>query len=308
MRSRRHPIPPSTRFGNLTTTGVYFSGTPRPHKRPGRYECICDCGAIITISYSGLHARSPVCKCRKMLTKPAERIPPGTRFGKLVTTGRYFPSHTQPPRRQPSWECRCDCGNVLLVQTALLTRDPPQQACYKCANIGHTKADRVRTLIPEYHPWATMVQRCTNPKDPAYQYYGGRGIQIHPSWRSFDQFYADMAPRPSPKHSLDRYPDKNGNYEPGNVRWATMKEQGFNRRSNRRVTFNGIERCVTEWAEEVGIKRGTLYGRLNAGMSAEEALTTPINKSKSRQRISESGATSIHVSISSPKCAAKTTP
>jgi hypothetical protein len=84
---------------------------------------------------------------------------------------------------------------------------------------------------PEYQTWANIIKRCTNPKTPNYRYYGGRGIAICSRWRdSFQAFLADMGRRPSPRHSIDRYPNNDGHYEPGNCRWATAKEQRQNQR------------------------------------------------------------------------------
>lgn len=82
---------------------------------------------------------------------------------------------------------------------------------------------------PEYKAWASMKARCSNSKRHNYHRYGGRGICVCERWLKFENFLADMGPRPSPSHSLDRYPNNDGNYEPGNCRWATRVEQAGNR-------------------------------------------------------------------------------
>src|SRR5262245_10496757 len=83
---------------------------------------------------------------------------------------------------------------------------------------------------PEYQAWNSAKQRCTNPNDGSYSRYGGRGIRMCDEWvNSFEAFYNYIGPRPSSNHSLDRYPNNDGNYEPGNCRWATKSEQAKNR-------------------------------------------------------------------------------
>jgi len=129
---------------------------------------------------------------------------------------------------------------------------------------------------PEYKSWSGIIQRCCNPKSPAYNRYGGRGIKVCPEWRdSFQKFLKHVGCRPTPTHSIDRI-DNNGNYEPGNVRWATIKEQAQNKRTNQKVTYNGETLCVSEWSRRLGIGGKVIGNRLNKGWSAKDALTTPV--------------------------------
>lgn len=121
-----------------------------------------------------------------------------------------------------------------------------------------------------------MKDRCHNPNSPAFDRYGGRGIRVCERWRdSFANFFTDMGPRPTPKHSLDRI-DNSGNYKPENCRWATDVEQAQNMRKNRFLTHDGRTLCASEWARVIGVKPGTLERRLNAGWSVERALTEPL--------------------------------
>lgn len=128
---------------------------------------------------------------------------------------------------------------------------------------------------PEHQAWLSMKGRCLRASHRFYGYYGGRGITICERWlHSFENFLADVGSRPSPAHSIDRYPDRDGNYEPGNVRWATRKEQQRNLRWNRLVTAFGETLCISEWAERYGISIGALYGRIvTRGIDPESALT-----------------------------------
>ena len=132
---------------------------------------------------------------------------------------------------------------------------------------------------PEHSVWRGIKKRCYSPRARGYANYGGRGIKVCDRWReSFAAFYADMGPRPSPDHQIDRYPDGNGDYEPGNCRWATRAEQNRNRKNNRLLLFRGHIMCLTDWAKRVGMSKGTLLERLQRGMSIEEALTTPVRR------------------------------
>lgn len=131
-----------------------------------------------------------------------------------------------------------------------------------------------------YKSWVCMIRRCTNPKDDRYSSYGGRGISVCAAWRDFKGFLADMGDRPH-EASLDRYPDNNGNYEPGNCRWATRKEQARNRRNSRLIEFMGRQETIQTWAELFGIPEATLEARLNRGWTVERATTQPVQKHRS---------------------------
>lgn len=140
-------------------------------------------------------------------------------------------------------------------------------------------SDRRIKLMPrkassyiEYSPWSAMIQRCLNPSCRAYPQYGGRGITVCDRWRnSFEDFLADIGPRPGMDYSIDRI-DVNGNYEPGNCRWATSKTQNRNRRNNRLIEIDGNSGCSSEWAEKTGLKEATITQRINRGWPVEKAI------------------------------------
>lgn len=121
-----------------------------------------------------------------------------------------------------------------------------------------------------------MKARCSNPKTPSYPEYGGRGITVCKRWEnSFEDFLADMGERPVGM-TIDRFPDINGNYEPGNCRWVTVRDQQNNRRYTVYIEHNGVKKALTEWAEEKGITAESLYKRIhNYGWTVEKALDTP---------------------------------
>ncbi len=143
-----------------------------------------------------------------------------------------------------------------------------------------------KTNTPEWRAWWKMILRCYEPTREGFHNYGGRGIRVAKMWRGpegFVAFLAHVGKRPSSKHSLDRFPDRNGDYKPGNVRWATITEQNQNTRKNVMVTFNGETRCITAWARITGIHDETIRLRLKSGWSAREALTVPPSK-RNRKR------------------------
>lgn len=213
-----------------------------------------------------------------MSRKPIQ-IPPevGTKFDLWEVIG---------PSNQPySVMCRCRCGTERSIRYRHLYSGHTR-SCIPCsgekvakARTKHGHNPRNRKRSPTYSSWAMMVSRCTNPNFPWFSDYGGRGIKVCERWKDFANFLADMGERPSLKHSIDRFPDNDGNYEPGNCRWATAKEQGRNKRTSRLISFNGKTQTLVEWSEELGISESLLAARIGRlGWPLEKAMKTPVRQ------------------------------
>jgi hypothetical protein len=122
-----------------------------------------------------------------------------------------------------------------------------------------------------------MIQRCTNPNSAkSYARYGGRGITVCERWlKSFEAFLADMGPRPSPQHSIEREKNERG-YDPDNCVWATRNQQARNKRNNKRYRVGTEELTLAEWSERNGIHRATMLSRIRSGWDPALAITTPL--------------------------------
>ncbi len=130
-------------------------------------------------------------------------------------------------------------------------------------------------ITPEYRAWVGLRSRCLNPRNHKYRIYGGRGITVCDRWGDFRNFLADMGKKPSKLHSIERV-NRNGNYEPGNCIWATQFTQQRNRSTNRILSFNGVSKTMTDFANEFGLSMGALWMRLERGWSVSDALTRPL--------------------------------
>ncbi len=192
----------------------------------------------------------------------------GIRFGRLIVTQRA------PDGR---WNCICDCGRkVPSIPTGHLN-SKHTRSC-GCL-IADTRRERSLkhglTGSPEWRSWIGAKRRSANPAKLDKPHYAD--VKMHPEWEhDFQAFLNYVGPRPSADHSLDRWPNMRGNYEPGNVRWATRREQAQNTRKTKFWTLDGITKAQAQWARELGFPHSTqILRRVQTGWSLRDALTLP---------------------------------
>lgn len=160
----------------------------------------------------------------------------GLRIGKVTVLERVYDQRVyvlatgEETKKPPRWRVRCDCGEEWLVLSTNISERYPA-SCAGCANHKHKlKLPRTKGLVKREHAsygsWYSMIRRCTHKNYKSYEDYGGRGIRVCARWFDFSNFVADMGIRP-PLHTIDRI-DNDGNYEPGNCKWSTAKEQRAN--------------------------------------------------------------------------------
>lgn len=195
------------------------------------------------------------------MARPAQDLT-GQMFGRLTVI--------QPDGRigtHAAWKCKCQCGSVTRVRSNSLRSGKTKSCGCLHIEVSHDLATERFTThgkydTPVYRTWLAMKGRCLRSTHTAYPDYGGRGIGICDRWKeSFENFHADMGDPPGPGYSIERN-DVNGNYEPGNCKWATVREQRRNTRSTVRLTYNGVTKSLAEWAEETGLHRTTIATRL----------------------------------------------
>lgn len=220
-----------------------------------------------------------------MSRKPKNLL--GRRFGRLLVESRYV---GETRHRAAHWNCTCDWGGVAVHRSDVLLSGGAQSCGCLASEVRaetarevgyqnktHGQASRGRGESALYITWAGMKARCLNPSSTNYPRYGGRGIAVCERWMTFENFAADMGTRP-PGHSLDRI-NPNGNYEPGNCRWATPTEQNRNRRDNRILSYHGEMLTLSELCERAGMPSRTVSTRISKlGWSVEQALETPVRK------------------------------
>jgi len=170
----------------------------------------------------------------------------------------------------PIVKARCYCGNIFVTKYYYLKYGTKKSCgCLRkatCAATGKrnkTHGQSNKTITPTYRTWSAMRSRCLSADDKDYHKYGARGITICDEWNSFENFYNDMGDRPKGL-TIDRV-DNNGNYEPGNCRWATAKEQGLNRRPTRMLEKDGMVLCMNDWHKKLKLHWRVLERMITSG-------------------------------------------
>lgn len=189
------------------------------------------------------------------------KVPIGERFNHLVISGE---GEQVSGRRM--FRCQCDCGAIKTIRMdSVMSGHTKSCGCILDNSIHGMSGDS------EYICWQKIKQRCLDSNHKMYSKYGGRGISVCERWLKFENFYSDMGRRPGPGYSIDRI-DNDGDYCKGNCRWATWKQQGRNRGTNRFLDIDGKKMIAIEWCEKTGANYNTVCSRLRRGWSDRDAL------------------------------------
>ena len=239
-----------------------------------QWRCVCDCGNEVVVRGEYLksgHTKSCGCLTSENLV--------GMKFGRLTVMDRESP---KSKKAKGLWVCKCECGNVIKVNTSdLKSGNTTSCGCKRKETLRQLRTKHGESNTRLYNVWSDMKKRCYNTKNVDYKNYGGRGISVCDEWMDFQNFYDwaiangydETAPRG--QCTIDRI-NVDGNYEPENCRWVDRYIQMNNKRNNRILTYNGESHTLAEWCEIVNIPYNCLKSRLNKlHWSVEKTLTTP---------------------------------
>lgn len=171
-------------------------------------------------------------------------------------------------------ECVCECGNIVSVRLySLRSGNTTSCGCAHKEQLSKRMRKHYGKGTTEYNSWSLMRDRCNNPKNKSFDYYGGAGVSVCGEWDDFTIFLKDMGKKPSRLHSIDRIDNSKG-YFPENCKWSTKKEQSRNRKITVKYIIDGTERPLAEWCEIYGADYMFTYRRIRDGWDVKSALTT----------------------------------
>lgn len=220
----------------------------------------------------------------------------GMTFGRLTAVE----VHGRTSAGAVVWQCSCACGGSHTASSQSLVDGKVKSCgCWKSSHPAHNRTHNMKSH-PLYLVWSAMLNRCRNPNVRGYENYGGRGIKVCERWRDFSAFYTDMGERPAGQ-TLERI-NNDGDYEPGNCRWATRREQGSNKRNSRYIEANGESLPLSEWARRLGCSHAAILARIAAGMTEADAVTLPI-PARPNSRLSDDDARFIRANYGAIKTA-----
>jgi len=195
----------------------------------------------------------------------------GKKFGRLTAVSIAGKSD-----RAILWLCKCDCGKDHITRSAQLVRGSVKSCgCLKKELLSIKKKTHGLSSTRTFNIWANIRQRCENPNNMAFRYYGSRGISVCDAWQTLEGFIADMGECPGDQMTIERV-DVNGNYEKNNCVWASMMDQARNKRRTIRVPLNGRLVCLTEYCDVTGKNYAMMRSRIKEyGWSIDRAVETP---------------------------------
>lgn len=264
--------------------------------------CRCVCGHKSGLDSLAIKQRRPhSCGCVTLKCGvPRKPDLSGTAINRISVLHSIEPGVVNTNWRAVYYQCRCVCGR----EWPVCGRDLRAGRIRSCGCLNKTLISASRTTHGKsysrvYRIWASMIQRCTQPSNDGWAMYGGRGVTVATQWQaSFEQFLTDVGEPPTKFHSLDRYPDPNGNYEPGNTRWATRRQQANNRRNTTKLVYGGVERALAEWADYFGVVYATFRWWYKEH-GADEAFRRAEQRMRDRQE---------HPDAFAAECVASATP
>ncbi len=264
------------RFGKLTVVSFL-----EMRKYASFFNCLCDCGKTTVVMRGNLMKKNTLsCGCynKQRINETCFVDRTGQKFNRLT-----FVKFIEVKNKTTYWEVKCDCGFIKTISSSgVVSGKIISCGCYRnqILRSPKTHGGSHDTL---YGLWRGIIQRCTDKNCKIYKHYGGRGISICNEWKNDYLVFKNWAIQNgySKELSIERI-ENNGNYEPGNCRWATDKEQSRNRRNNVRITIDGVTKILKDWCIEYGVNSNSVSTRINRGWNAIEALRTPMGPQRNK--------------------------